>query len=247
MIEARGAVVTGAAGGIGRAVVDLLGKQGVSVVAVDKDAQQLGDVRSVGPLRRVSADITTSDGRDSIVEVLDNLDYLINAAGAIIVEPLSEVCLEDWRATFAVNVDAVFFLTQQLLPLLREGGRLSTFRRLRQSWATLPTWPRIPPRKAAVLSVTRSFAFELAPRGIRVNAVCPGVVDTPMQTHIMDTRSRLRRVEAQDIRNARLDQIPLRRMARPAEVARVVEFLLSDNASYMTGQALNVTGGMVTW
>ena len=101
--------------------------------------------------------------------------------------------------------------------------------------------------KAAILSITRSFAAALAPRSIRVNAVCPGLVDTPMQDQIIEFQSASRGLEPGALVEARLRSVLLGRMASPDEVAAVICFLLSPESSYMTGQAINITGGLVSW
>ena len=101
--------------------------------------------------------------------------------------------------------------------------------------------------KAAILSITRSFAYEFARRGVRVNAVCPGIVDTPMQEEVVEKVSAIRGMASEEFREARNRGVPLGRAASPGECARVIRFLLTDDAGYMTGQAINITGGLVTW
>jgi NAD(P)-dependent dehydrogenase (short-subunit alcohol dehydrogenase family) len=101
--------------------------------------------------------------------------------------------------------------------------------------------------KASVLSLTRSFAHAYAGRGKRVNAVCPGVIDTPMNDVVLDALAPLRGLEPNELGSSRIAAVPLGRMAEPREVAEVITFLLSDAASYMTGQSVNVTGGMITY
>jgi NAD(P)-dependent dehydrogenase (short-subunit alcohol dehydrogenase family) len=101
--------------------------------------------------------------------------------------------------------------------------------------------------KTTILSITRSFAYALADRPVRVNAICPGIVDTPMQDVVIDRVSRLRGMSAEALQGARNTAVPLGRASAPQECAAVIWFLLSDEAAYMTGQAVNFTGGLVTW
>ena len=101
--------------------------------------------------------------------------------------------------------------------------------------------------KAAVLSISRSFALALAGRNVRVNAVCPGIVDTPMERGLLQQVAHDRGLTVADLESARHKTIPLGRAARPEEIADVIWFLLSDRASFMTGQSVNVTGGQVVW
>lgn len=100
--------------------------------------------------------------------------------------------------------------------------------------------------KAAVLSLTRSFAHAWAARGVRVNAVCPGVVETPMNDEVLDGIARARGITREQVESARAAAIPIGRTSGPDEVASVISFLLSADAGYMTGQAVNVDGGLVT-
>lgn len=101
--------------------------------------------------------------------------------------------------------------------------------------------------KTAALGITRSFAYALAPRSVRVNAICPGIVDTPMQDRVLDEIAPLRGTTRAQLEEARLKSVPLARTASPDECAGVVWFLLSEAAGYMTGQAINFTGGLVMW
>jgi NAD(P)-dependent dehydrogenase (short-subunit alcohol dehydrogenase family) len=101
--------------------------------------------------------------------------------------------------------------------------------------------------KTAVLSITRSFAYALAPNGVRVNAICPGIIDTPMQERVLADVAAERGMTIEDLSAARNRTVPLGRSASADECAAAIRFLLSDEAAYMTGQAINFTGGMVTW
>jgi NAD(P)-dependent dehydrogenase (short-subunit alcohol dehydrogenase family) len=101
--------------------------------------------------------------------------------------------------------------------------------------------------KAAVLSLTRSFAYAFAASGVRVNAVCPGIIDTPMQDRVLEELSASRGVSVEALSAGRLGQIPLGRSGSPDECAAVIWFLLSGDSRYLTGQSINVTGGWVTW
>jgi NAD(P)-dependent dehydrogenase (short-subunit alcohol dehydrogenase family) len=101
--------------------------------------------------------------------------------------------------------------------------------------------------KAAILGVTRSFAYALASRNVRVNAICPGIIDTPMQDKVLEQVAPLRGMTVEELAQARLKSVPLGRVGTPEETAALTWFLLSDDAGYMTGQAVNLTGGLVMW
>jgi len=245
-LAGRRAVVTGAASGIGAAVTERLLVDGVDVLAVDVDRDRLAAVAARGATT-VAADLAEPAGRDAVVARGAGSDLLVNAAGILFARPLLEVGLEEWQRIWRVNVDSMFFLTQALAPSMPDGGAIVN---LSSTAAKLSTSVELGPyalTKGAALGITRLFASELAPRRIRVNAVCPGVIDTPMQTRVVAGVAAARRAEAADVWAARVARIPLGRAGTAAEVAEVVHFLLSDASSYMTGQALNVSGGTVTW
>jgi NAD(P)-dependent dehydrogenase (short-subunit alcohol dehydrogenase family) len=146
-----------------------------------------------------------------------------------------------------VNAKAIFFLCQLMVPRLRAGGAVVNVASGAGKTGSTHEAAIYGASKAAVLSLTRSFAHAYAGRGKRVNAVCPGVIDTPMNEVVLESIAPLRGLEPDELARSRIAAVPLGRMAEAREVAEVILFLLSDAASYMTGQTVNVTGGMITY
>jgi NAD(P)-dependent dehydrogenase (short-subunit alcohol dehydrogenase family) len=244
--EGARAVVTGAASGIGLATARRLLREGASVLAVDLDRERLRAVEAEGAETLV-ADVADPDGRAAIAAAAGEVRYLVNAAGILFVKPIWDVTLEDWRHIQAVNVEGTFFLCQALGQRLPPGGAIVN---LSSSSAKLATTFEVAPyatTKVAVLGLTRSFAYALAPRGVRVNAVCPGLIDTPMQDKILEQVAPLRGTSVADLDTTRLRTVPLGRLGTADETASLIWFLLSDEARYMTGQSVNLTGGLVMW
>lgn len=242
----RLAVVTGAASGIGAAVAKLLLAQGARVLAVDINEGGLAPIADAGATPLV-ADLAEPDDRARVVAAGRGAHYLVNAAGILFVRPIFEVGLEEWKRIWAVNIDSMFFLCQGIGPTMPEGGAIVN---LSSSSAKLASTVEVAPytmTKAAALGVTRSFAYALAPRNVRVNAICPGIVDTPMQDVVLERVAALRGTTVEQLSEARIGTVPLGRTSSAEECAGVIWFLLSDAAAYMTGQAVNFTGGLVVW
>jgi NAD(P)-dependent dehydrogenase (short-subunit alcohol dehydrogenase family) len=240
----RRATVTGAASGIGEAVARRLLGDGVEVVAVDRDEAGLARVAKVGA-RPVVANLAEPGDRQRVVEASEGADYLVNAAGIIRLKPIFETTSDDWRDIFALNGEAVFFLCQQIGPRLRPGGAIVNLSSTSAKVSSTTEAAIYAASKAAVISISRSFAYALASRPIRVNAVCPGVVDTPMQDRVLEDVAPLRGMTFDELAAARLAAIPLGRSSTPDECAGLIRFLLSDEAAYMTGQSVNFSGGLV--
>jgi NAD(P)-dependent dehydrogenase (short-subunit alcohol dehydrogenase family) len=240
------AVVTGAARGIGLAIARRLLQEGASVLAVDLDGDGLKAIAAEGAEILV-ANVAEPAGRDAIAAAAGEPRYLVNAAGILFVRSIWEVPLEDWRRLYAVNVEGTFFLCQALGQRMPSGGAIVN---LSSSSAKLSSTIDVTPyssSKAAVLGITRSFAYALAPRNVRVNAICPGIIDTPMQDKVLEQVAPLRGMTVEELSQARLKTVPLGRVGTPEETAALTWFLLSDDAGYMTGQAVNLTGGLVMW
>ena len=243
----RRAVVTGAASGIGRATALLLLERGANVVAADRDETGLAVVADAGA-EPVVCDVTDPADRARLaVAAGPACDCLVNAAGIIRLAALDAVSEGEWDRIMAVNAKALFFLCQAFIPRLQPGGAVVNVASGAGKTGSTHEAAVYSASKAAVLSATRTFAHGYAGRGVRVNAVCPGLIDTPMNDVVIDGIAPLRGVEPDEYGRARLGAVPLGRLADPREVAEVIVFLLSDAASYMTGQSVNVTGGMITY
>ena len=244
--QKRRGIVTGAGSGIGRAVVNRLLAEDVAVTAVDIDARQLESLRS-DDCEIFVLDVTDPEARRTLGDAAEGANYLVNSAGILKVKPILDVTVEDWRSVQTVNAEAVFFLCQQIGPRLRPGGAIVN---LSSSSAKLSTSIDVAPyaaSKTTILSITRSFAYALASRPVRVNAICPGIIDTQMQEKFLAGVAALRGTDAQALDENRRKNVPLGRAASAEECAGAIWFLLSDEAAYMTGQAVNFTGGLVTW
>ena len=240
------AVVTGAASGIGRATALLLLERGVGVVATDRDEAGLAVVVAAGA-EPVVCDVTEPRDRARLLDAAPACDHLVNAAGIIRLAALDAVTEHDWEQIMAVNAKALFFLCQAFVPRLQAGGTVVNVASGAGKTGSTHEAAVYGASKAAVLSITRSFAHAYAARGVRVNAVCPGLVDTPMNDVVVEGVAPLRGMEPADYGRSRLGAVPLGRLADPREVAEVIAFLLSGASSYMTGQSVNVTGGLVTY
>ncbi|HEX2480360.1 MAG TPA: SDR family NAD(P)-dependent oxidoreductase [Methylomirabilota bacterium] len=245
------ALVTGAGVGIGRAIALRLARDGWAVAVNDLEPARASAVaREVaGTGARAAAVVADVGDRGAAhrmvaetIEALGTLDLLVNNAGVCRLGAVAEFSEADWRETFRVNLDGVFFCCQAVLPHMLSRGRGNIVSLA--SWSGKAGAAYFGPycaSKFAVIGLTQSLAKEVATRGIRVNAVCPGIVaGTEMRAQI-DAESR---ALGRPTSTERVGWIPMGRLAEPEDVAGVVVFLASDDARYMTGQAVNVTGGL---
>jgi NAD(P)-dependent dehydrogenase (short-subunit alcohol dehydrogenase family) len=244
--DRRRGVVTGAGSGIGKAVVRRLVGEGADVLAVDINASSLTDLKSAH-CETLSGDLTDPLVRAKVADWADGGDYLVNSAGIILIKPIFEVTVEDWRRVQTVNAEATFFLCQMIGPRLKPGGAIVNLSSSSAKLATTIEVATYAASKTTILSITRSFAYALASRPVRVNAILPGIVDTPMQEAVLDAVAPMRGTTPDAWRAARNKLVPLGRGSAPDECASLIWFLLSEESAYMTGQAINFTGGLVTW
>lgn len=242
----RRAVVTGAAGGIGQATAKLLIERGASVVATDLNETVLEPIAALGA-RTVACDLSSTVGRDAFVRASGSCDFVVIAHGIVRPKRLEDSDESDWDAIFAVNAKSVYFLCQAFGSLLADGGAVVTLSSISARSAASLEQSIYCASKAAVSSITRTFAHAYAARGIRVNSVLPGIVDTPMQEQFLAGAATARGVTAEAIHTGRLQAVPLARTSPPRECAETILWLLSPAAGYMTGQQIAADGGLTMY
>jgi 3-oxoacyl-[acyl-carrier protein] reductase len=239
-LKGQTALVTGASRGIGRAITVLLAQAGARIfVHYNRNREAAEAVaKEIGGATLVQADLQSTNEIDRLVAVLGEtqLDILVNNAGVWGPTPLGSTSL-DWLNTMLdVNVKAVFWLTQALLPHLQEGARIVNVSSLAARIGRAGGRSLYGATKAAVDAFTRNWAMELAPRKIRVNAVAPGYIDTDMTAGYFSDPKVLQHA---------VDRQPFGRLGRADEVADVVLFLCSPASQWITGESVNVSGGFV--
>lgn len=240
-LKGKKVVVTGAASGIGRATAELLRDEGMQVIGVDLKAENLSSLHGI---TQVVADLSNDEGRAKVVEAGMGAHSLINAAGFMRMKKITDFTTQDIRDIYAVNVEAPWYLMSNLSKTMENFGAIVNLSSVSaRITATLET-AIYASSKTALLAMTRSWAYALAPRGITVNSVLPGIVDTPMQEHVLARLAELRGTSVEEIAKKRLESVPLRRTSQPMETAKFIRFLISDDGKYITGQTLSQDGGL---
>lgn len=232
MADGPVAIVTGAGGGIGRAITRRLADDGFHVIALDM-AQPAAAAAVAGLGGRASAvvvDLRDAAAVAAVVAALPRLDAVVNNAGIFDERSLMDLSAEDFRRHYEVNLVAVFQLSQAAIPRLPRGGKIVNI--ASRAFLGARNHAHYVASKAAVVGLTRAMAMELAERGILVNAVAPGLVDTPMLQALTPER-----------RAAQLALQPTGKAARPEDIANAVAFLAAPSMDFITGQVLLVDGG----
>jgi NAD(P)-dependent dehydrogenase (short-subunit alcohol dehydrogenase family) len=254
-LDGQIAIVTGAGRGIGRATALELAKMGADIVVAELDRagadRTASEVKGLG--RRVLIVPTDVTSRADLQAMADRargefgrIDVLVNNAGIYRAALPLDVTEEHWDAVLDVNAKAVFFASQAVLPAMiaQKRGNIISLASLAGKIGSRNNLP-YNASKAAVISITKSLALAHAADGIRANCVCPGFVETDMWTMVAREQGALQGMAPEEFTRQRLAQIPLGRMETPQDVANVIAFLASSRAGYMTGQAINVTGGVI--
>lgn len=237
------ALITGAASGMGAATARELAAAGGNVVVVDRNDELAGQVcDEIGAGAPVIGDVSDSVFCDRVVTVAigryGRLDILINAAGIIVRADALNTSDEQWQRVMNVNVNGVFYMSRAAIPQMKKQGK-GAIVNFGSIWGSVGAAGVVAycASKGAVHQITRAMALDHVRDGIRINAVCPGEVNTPMLASARSdpvTPELLQRVAA---------SVPMGRLAKPVEIARVVLFLASDAAGYMTGAMINVDAG----
>lgn len=273
-LKGKVAIVTGAGRklGIGRAIALRLAREGADVAVADicREFEEFPDyglgqweglkstadeVSALGvrglPLK---VDVTDSQQVDEMVaqtmDAFGRIDILVNNAGGV-VGPMAVLWMEEaaWNKTLAINATGTFLCSQRVARTMiarREGGKIINIASIAGKGRS-PALAAYCAAKAAVLAFTRVLALELAAAGIQVNAVCPGQVDTDLQRWGWELEAKFRGVPYDQVVSEQTEQIPLGRLEQPDDVANLVAFLASSQSDYMTGQAINVDGGIVMY
>ena len=242
------ALVTGGAGGIGRAICEAYAAAGAMVVAADiseDDARKTA--KAVGGMA-VAMDVADMDSISASFAAVKaecgGIDILVNNAGIFNMASIDKITHEDYRQQYDVNVGGTIFTCQAAVPLMkrRGGGTIINFASQagRRGEANVTIYCST---KAAVISITQSLALELASDNIRVNAIAPGVIDTPMWKHVDSQFAVYEHKPLGQKKREVGEAVPLGRMGDPEDVAAPCVFLASDDARYITAQTLNVDGG----
>lgn len=250
-LEGRTAIVTGAGNGIGRAIARRLAEEGCALGLLDLDLAAVEATAAAigaagGTAHALGADVSDGPGVTAAMRDLETrlgrVDILVNNAGFCKVGTLLDCSEADWRQTFGVNVDGLFHCTRAVAPgmVARGSGNIINI----ASWmgkSGVGAYSAYCASKFAVVSLTQSLACELGPQGVRVNAIAPGLI---VETKMRDESDPQRRAQGLPTSEDRAKTIPRRRAGLPVDIANTAAFLVSDQADYITGETINVTGGL---
>jgi ketoreductase len=244
-------LVTGGGRGIGRAIALAFAEPGSTVAIAARTRAELEATGSEIARRGAAPVLLTVDVRDELSvdrgfrqlrESTDRIDVLVNNAGVGGGQPVGKADPGDWRRVLDTNVFGTFLVTRQAIPLLQDGGRVVNMSSVLGRFG-VPGYPAYCASKHAVIGFTRALALELVNRQITVNALCPGWVDTAMSVQGMQIGANAMGITFEEFKEQAIGRVPIGRIIQPEEVADLVKFLASPQASAITGQTYNICGG----
>ncbi len=245
-LEGRIALVTGAAQGLGAAIANRLASEGASVALLDLQeervhtlAREVGGSHAAATLGLVASVTSRPQVTEAVQTALarfGQIDILVNSAGILRLSSILDCTEGEWQQVLDVNLTGTFLMCQAVLPGMveRRHGRIINISSSAGKIGGLQSGIAYNTAKGGILSFTKSLARQFAPQGITANAICPGTADTPMGHQFNDAQLR-----------SLIERIPMGRLASPTDIAAAVAYLASDDGGFVTGEMLDVSGGMV--
>lgn len=242
-------IVTGAFSGIGESIVRLFLESGGRVVAVDIDPKlpEVFAALKTENLRCVVGDVAKEETATAYtitaLDAFGRIDVMINNAGIALIKPIADITPDEWDRVMDVNVKSIYWSAREVIPVMKnQGGGLFLNTGSISSVVGLGAQGVYGPSKGAVIQITRTMAVDYAKDNIRVNAVCPGSVDTPLLRKAAESSG-----DREGFLNAIIADHPIGRLAGPEEIAEFFLFLASDRARFFTGAVLMIDGGFTAW
>ena len=240
-LKGKKALITAAGQGMGRAAALAFAREGARVIATDVDARHLDAFKGNPAITTAALDVTDEDMVNDFIARTDAVDILFNCAGWVHQGTLDECTAADWDKSFNVNVRSMFLVTKAMLPkmIANGGGVILNMASVLGGEKAAPNRLAYAASKAAVAGFTRALAVDHVKQNIRVNCVCPGTVDTPSLGERINAFA-----DPVQARKDFINRQPMGRLATAEEIAETFVYLVSDESSFMTGQAVFVDGGM---
>jgi 2-keto-3-deoxy-L-fuconate dehydrogenase len=244
-LKGKRAFLTAAGAGIGRATALAFAREGAEVIATDVKPELIADLREHGVAETDALDVRSTAAVDAMAKKVGPVDILFNCAGFVHHGTVLTTSDEEWDFSFDLNAKSMHRTIRAFLPGMLERGRGSIVNIASgaSSVRGLPNRYVYGASKAAVIGLTKAVAADTIKQGVRVNAICPGTIESPSLDHRIETQAKALNKSLDEIRQAFVDRQPMGRLGKPEEIAAMAVYLAGDESSYTTGQIFLVDGG----